>query len=58
MVDKILANIANQIAIRPHYDNFIGGKWVPAVKGQTIREYFANRRSYGLHDCPLDRGRC
>jgi aldehyde dehydrogenase len=36
MVDKILAGIANQIAIRPHYDNFIGGKWVPAVKGQTF----------------------
>jgi hypothetical protein len=27
MVDKILADIANHIAIRPHYDNFIGGKW-------------------------------
>jgi aldehyde dehydrogenase len=36
MVDKILADIANQIAIRPHYDNFIGGKWVPAVKGQRF----------------------
>ena len=36
MVDKILADIANQIAIRPHYDNFNGGKWVPAVKGQTF----------------------
>ena len=36
MVDKILADIANQIAIRPHYDNFIGGKWAPAVKGQTF----------------------
>ena len=36
MVDKILADIANQIAIRPHYDNFIGGTWVPAVKGQTF----------------------
>jgi aldehyde dehydrogenase len=36
MVDKILADIANQIAIRPHYDNFVGGKWVPAVKGQTF----------------------
>jgi aldehyde dehydrogenase len=36
MVDKILADIANQIAIRPHYDNFIGGKWVPSVKGQTF----------------------
>ena len=36
MVDKILADIANQIAIRPHYDNFIGGTWVPAVKGQRF----------------------
>ncbi len=36
MVDKILADIANQIAIRPHYDNFIGGKWIPAAKGQTF----------------------
>jgi aldehyde dehydrogenase len=36
MVDKILADISSQIAIRPHYDNFIGGKWVPAVKGQTF----------------------
>lgn len=36
MVDKILADIANQIAIRPHYDNFIGGKWVASVKGQTF----------------------
>ncbi|WP_036262823.1 aldehyde dehydrogenase [Methylocapsa aurea] len=36
MVDKILADIAHEIAIRPHYDNFIGGKWVPAVKGQTF----------------------
>jgi aldehyde dehydrogenase len=36
MVDKILADIANQIAIRPHYDNFIGGTWVPTVKGQKF----------------------
>jgi aldehyde dehydrogenase len=36
MVDKILADIANQIAIRPHYDNFIGGKWIPSAKGQTF----------------------
>jgi aldehyde dehydrogenase len=36
MVDKILAEIANEIAIRPHYDNFIGGRWVPAVKGLTF----------------------
>src|SRR5579885_2899185 len=36
MVDKVLASIAREIAIRPHYDNFIGGKWVPPVRGQTF----------------------
>ena len=34
MVDKVLSDIAKEIAIRPHYDNWIGGKWVPAVRGQ------------------------
>jgi len=36
MVDKILADLAHQIAIRPHYDNFIGGKWVPATRGERF----------------------
>ncbi len=34
MVDKVLSEIAKEIAIRPHYDNWIGGKWVPPVRGQ------------------------
>ena len=34
MVDKALSEIAKEIAIRPHYDNWIGGKWVPPVRGQ------------------------
>jgi aldehyde dehydrogenase len=34
MVDKVLSDIAKEISIRPHYDNWIGGKWVPTVKGQ------------------------
>jgi len=34
MVDKVLSEIAKEIAIRPHYDNWIGVKWVPAVRGQ------------------------
>ena len=34
MVDKVLSDIAKEIAIRPHYDNWIGGKWVPPVRGQ------------------------
>ena len=34
MVDKVLSEIAKEIAIRPHYDNWIGGRWVPAVRGQ------------------------
>jgi aldehyde dehydrogenase len=36
MVDKLLNEVAKEIAIRPHYDNFIGGKWVPASKGLTF----------------------
>jgi aldehyde dehydrogenase len=38
MVSKILQDVAQHIAIRPQYDNFIGGKWVPPVGGQ----YFDN----------------
>ncbi len=38
MVDKALSQVARDIAIRPQYDNFIGGKWVPPVRGQ----YFDN----------------
>jgi acyl-CoA reductase-like NAD-dependent aldehyde dehydrogenase len=36
MVEKTLSELARQIALRSHYDNWIGGKWVPAVKGQTF----------------------
>jgi aldehyde dehydrogenase len=36
MVEKALSELAKQIALRSHYDNWIGGKWVPAVKGQTF----------------------
>jgi len=38
MVDKILADVAKEVAIRPQYDNWIGGKWVPPVQGR----YFDN----------------
>jgi aldehyde dehydrogenase len=38
MVDKALSDVAKHIAIRSQYDNFIGGKWVPPVRGQ----YFDN----------------
>ncbi len=36
MIEQALGNVAKQIALRSHYDNWIGGKWVPAVKGQTF----------------------
>jgi aldehyde dehydrogenase len=38
MVSKILQDVAQHIAIRPQYDNFIGGKWVAPVEGR----YFDN----------------
>jgi aldehyde dehydrogenase len=37
-MDKALSEIARSIAIRSQYDNFIGGAWVPPVRGQ----YFDN----------------
>ena len=36
MVEKTLAEVEKKIAVRRHYDNFIGGKWVPPVKGQKF----------------------
>ena len=36
MVEKTLAEVEKKIAVRRHYDNFIGGEWVPAVKGQKF----------------------
>jgi aldehyde dehydrogenase len=36
MVDKALSELAKQIAIRSHYDNWIGGRWVAPVRGQTF----------------------
>jgi aldehyde dehydrogenase len=36
MVEKALKDVAQQIALRSHYDNFIGGKWVAPVRGQTF----------------------
>ena len=36
MVEKALSEVAKQISLRSHYDNWIGGKWVPSAKGMTF----------------------
>ena len=36
MVEKTLAEVAQHISLRSHYDNWIGGRWVPPVRGQTF----------------------
>src|SRR4029453_7313177 len=36
MVEKTLAEVEKRIAVRKHYDNFIGGEWVPPVRGQKF----------------------
>jgi aldehyde dehydrogenase len=36
MVEKALKDVAQHIALRAHYDNYIGGKWVAPVRGQTF----------------------
>ena len=38
MIQQALNELSQQIRIRPRYDNFIGGQWVPPLKGQ----YFTN----------------
>jgi len=38
MLNQALANVEKKIAVRSRYDNYIGGEWVPPVKGQ----YFEN----------------
>ena len=38
MIQQALNELSERIRIRPRYDNFIGGQWVPPVKGQ----YFTN----------------
>src|SRR5579863_8359256 len=38
MLAQSLQELKQQVALRERYDNFIGGKWVPPVKGQ----YFDN----------------
>jgi len=38
MVSKVLQDVAQHVAIRPQYENFIGGKWVAPVDGR----YFDN----------------
>jgi aldehyde dehydrogenase len=36
MVEKTLSEVAKHIALRSHYDNWIGGKWVAPVRGQRF----------------------
>ena len=38
MIHQALEELRKSVVIRPKYDNFIGGQWVPPVKGQ----YFSN----------------
>ena len=38
MIQQALNELSKQVRIRPRYDNFIGGQWVPPVKGR----YFTN----------------
>ena len=38
MIEKTLAELGQQVRIRPRYENYIGGQWVAPVDGQ----YFSN----------------
>ncbi|MBV8092362.1 MAG: aldehyde dehydrogenase family protein, partial [Acetobacteraceae bacterium] len=36
MVEKTLAEVEKKISVRRKYDNYIGGEWVPPVRGETF----------------------
>src|SRR5205085_6755027 len=36
MVERTLAEVEKKISVRRHYDNYIGGKWVPPVRGEKF----------------------
>ncbi|HYG87282.1 MAG TPA: aldehyde dehydrogenase [Azospirillum sp.] len=36
MLHQALETLSKSVAIRPKYDNFIGGQWVPPLNGQTF----------------------
>ena len=38
MLAQSLQELRQQVALRERYDNFIGGKWVPPVKGPIFRQ--------------------
>ena len=38
MIHQAIEELNKSVVIRPRYDNFIGGQWVPPVRGQ----YFSN----------------
>ncbi len=53
MLKQVLAQLSGQIAIRPRYENFIGGNWVAPVRGQ----YFDNPSPVtGKTVCQIARG--
>ena len=55
MVSAILKDVAQHIAIRPQYDNFIGGKWVAAGQRPVFRQHLADQRPGRLHRSPAPR---
>ncbi len=56
MVEKTLSEVAKQIALRSHYENWIGGKWVRAGQGPDVRQRLANQWTRRQHPRPVDRG--
>ena len=38
MIHQALEELKKSIIIRPKYDNYIGGEWVPPVRGQYFTD--------------------
>ena len=57
MLHQVIETLNARVALRPRYDNFIGGKWVAPVDGTIFRQYQPDHRQAGLPDRPLASGR-
>ena len=53
MLHQVIETLNARVALRPRYDNFIGGEWVAPVEGQYFDNLTPDHRQADLRGCPL-----
>ena len=56
MLHQVIETLNARVALRPRYDNFIGGKWVAPVDGAYFDNLSPITGKTGLPDRPLASG--